>query len=168
MFFILLAGAVDGNPVNRWYFLQADTSNIANAPALSRWTYWNVCDGSTGVDVCSGSGYGKISPARPFDPVRNFGTSDNVPQQFIGTNYYYLMTRFMFAFMLISLFFTACALLTGVLALCTRIGAYLSGFLTTLGFIFQALNAALMTYVHIPCHCYQANFSQCCLHQRTK
>ena len=53
----------------------------------------------------------------------------------------------MFAFALVSLFFGACALLTGVLALCTRIGAYFSGLLTTLAFIFQALTAALMTYV---------------------
>lgn len=145
--FILLAGAINASPVNKWYFLQADTANIPNAPQLSRWTFWNICEGSSGSNVCSGSGYGSISPARPLDPPAgsNFGTDVNVPPQFDGTNYYYLMTRSMFAFALIALFFGACALATGILALCTRIGAYLSGLLTTLAFVFQAIMAALMT-----------------------
>lgn len=145
--FIILAGAIDHAPVNRWYFLQADTSNIPNAPALSRWTFWNICDGASGHNICSGSGYGSVSPARPLDPPAgsNFGTDTNIPQAFIGTKYYYLMTRSMFAFALISLFFGACALATGILALCTRLGAYLSGLLTTLAFVFQAIMAGLMT-----------------------
>lgn len=149
MFFILLAGAVDGNPVNKFYFLQADTSNIANAPAVSRWTYWNVCAVQNGRDVCGGSGYSNVIPARPLDPPRNFNTINGVPAQFINTHYYFLMTRFMFAFMLISLFFAVCALFTGLLALCSRIGSYLSGLLTTLAFVFQALNAALMTAAYV-------------------
>lgn len=146
--FILLAGAINGSPVNKWYFLEADTSSIPGAPALSRWTFWNICDGSTGTDVCTGT-LGDVKPARPFDPPsgRNFGTTTNVPQDFIGTRYYFYMTRFMFAFALIALFFGACALFTGLLALCTRLGSYLSGLLTTLAFVFQALTAALMTYV---------------------
>lgn len=145
-FFILLAGAVNGSPVNMFYFLQVDTSNIQGAPALSRWTYWNVCDGSSGNNVCDHSTmYGSIKPARPFDPPRNFGTDNNIPGQFIGTHYFYLMTRFMFAFMLIALFFSVCSLFTGLLALCTRLGAYLSGALASIAWFFQALNAALMT-----------------------
>lgn len=149
--FILLAGAVNGGPVNKWYFLQADTSNIPGAPALSRWTFWNICDGSNGYDNCSGKGYGNVRPARPFDPPsgRNFDTTVNIPKEFIDTRYYFYMTRFMFAFALISLFFGVCAFFTGILALCTRIGAYLSGFLTTLAFIFQALTAALMTTAYV-------------------
>lgn len=145
--FIILAGAIDHSPINKWYFLQADTSNIPNAPALARWTFWDICDGSTGETVCSGSGFGSVSPARPLDPPSNsnFGTDTNVPAAFIGTNYYYLMTRCMFAFALIALFFGGIALLTGVLALCTRLGAYLSGLLTTCAFVAQAVMAALMT-----------------------
>lgn len=145
--FIILAGAVNGSPVNKFYFLEADTANIPGAPALARWTFWNICDGASGVNVCSSTGYGNVSPARPFDPPsgRNFGTTDNVPTQFIGTRTYFYLTRFMFAFALISLFFAACALLTGILALCTRIGAYFSGLMTALAFFFQAITAALMT-----------------------
>ena len=147
MFFILLAGAIDAAPVNRWYLLEADTANIPNAPRVSRWTYWNVCGKDGGRIACGDQNYSNVHPAFPLDPPsgREFGTHVNVPNNFIGTDYYFLMTRFMFSFMLIALFFGVCALFTGLLALCTRIGAYLSSFLTMLALFFQALNAALMT-----------------------
>lgn len=141
--FILLAGAVNGNPVNKWFFLQVDTSSIPNAQSISRWTFWNICGtDDNGANVC-----GHVHPAFPFDPPAssNFGTTQNVPDTFINSNYYYLMTRFMFAFALIALFFGVCALFSGLLALCTRIGAYLSSLLTIIAFFFQALTAALMT-----------------------
>lgn len=51
----------------------------------------------------------------------------------------------MFAFELIALFFAVCALFTGMLALCTRLGSYLSGLLTTIALLFQTVTAALMT-----------------------
>lgn len=146
-FLILLAGAIDANPVNQYYFLQADTSNIPGAPSVSRWTFWNIVDGSSGTNMRSGSGYGSISPARPLDPPsgRNFGTTNGVPAGFIDTRYYFYLTRFMFSFMLIALFFMVVAFFTGLLALCTRLGSYLSGLMTTVAFIFQALTAGLMT-----------------------
>jgi hypothetical protein len=147
MFFILLAGAVDGFPVNRWYFLQADTSNIPNAPPVSRWTYWNVCGVDGSRTVCGDRGYSNVHPAFPLNPPgrKTFDTEINIPNNFLNTDYYYLMTRFMFAFMLIALFFGVCALFTGLLALCTRIGAYLSGLLTMIAAFFQAIQVALMT-----------------------
>lgn len=148
MFFILLAGAVDGSPVNRWYFLEADTSSIPNAPPLSRWSYWNVCGVDGDRTSCGDANYENVHPAFPLDPSsrRTFDTRVNVPENFVKNHgYYFLMTRFMFAFMLIALFFAVCALFTGVLALCTRIGAYLSGFLTMIALFFQLIQAALMT-----------------------
>ncbi len=148
MFLILLSGAINAFPVNRWYLLEADTSKIPTAPATARWTYWNVC-GKNGVkNHChNGHTYSNIHPAFPLDPPshKEFNTHVNIPNNFIGTDYYFLMTRFMFSFMLIALFFAVCALFTGVLALCTRLGAYLSGLLTMIAAFFQALNAALMT-----------------------
>jgi hypothetical protein len=148
MFFILLAGAVNGGPVNRWYFLEADTSNIPNAPALSRWTYWNVCGVQNGRLDCGDANYEQVHPAFPLDPSshRTFNTDVNVPENFVRHHgYYFLMTRFMFAFMLIALFFAVMALFTGVLALCTRIGAYLSGLLTLIALFFQLIQCSLMT-----------------------
>lgn len=51
----------------------------------------------------------------------------------------------MFAFYLIALFFAVCALLLSFIALCTRLGAFLTGSMTFLAILFQALAAALMT-----------------------
>lgn len=146
--FILLAGAIEHSPINEWYFLQADTSNIPNAPQLARWTFWRICEGQSGRSVCSGpANYNNLRPGFRFNPPSssNFGTDTNVPSQFIGTNLYDLLTVIMFAFALVSMFFGALALGTGVLACCTRLGAYISGLLTTLAFITQAVTAALMT-----------------------
>jgi hypothetical protein len=51
----------------------------------------------------------------------------------------------MFAFYLIALFFAAVALLTGLLALVSRLGGYISSMTTFVALFFQALAAALMT-----------------------
>merc|ERR1712169_71174 len=152
MFFILLAGAVDGSPLNKFYFLQANTGNIPGAPTIARWTYWNVCGVQNGRTVCGDQDYSNVHPAFPLDPAshRTFDTTTNVPRNFVRNHgYYFYMTRFMFAFMLIALFFAVCALLTGVLALCTRIGAYLSGLLTMIALFFQLIQASLMTAVYV-------------------
>lgn len=55
----------------------------------------------------------------------------------------------MFAFVLIGLFFAVISLFTGLLALCTRIGSYISGFVGLIGLFFQTLTAALMTYAYL-------------------
>ncbi|KAL6241450.1 Eisosomes component [Rhinocladiella similis] len=152
MFLILLAGAVDHGPLNKFYFLQAETGNIPGAPPVSRWSYWNVCNVENGRTVCGDENYSKVHPAFPLDPSshRNFDTDVNVPRNFVRHHgYYFFMTRFMFAFMLIALFFGACALFTGLLALCTRIGSYLSGLLTMIAMFFQTIQAALMTAAYV-------------------
>lgn len=52
----------------------------------------------------------------------------------------------MFPFLIIGLFFAVCSLFTGLLAMCTRIGSYLSGFLAWLALTFQTITTCLMTY----------------------
>ena len=81
IFLTLLGGARNSNPLNQIYFLEADTGNIPNAPSTSRWTFWNLCSVTNGRNDC-----GKSHPDFPFDPPRssNFGTTDNVPSEFIG------------------------------------------------------------------------------------
>jgi len=147
IFLVLLAGAVSGNPVNDIYFLQADTSKIPGAPSLARWTFWNICSVSAaGKNVC-----GKVHPAFPLDPPshRNFGTTTGVPAQFIGSHKFFYLTRFMFAFVLISLFFAVCSLFLGLFALCSRIGSFLSSALCSVALFFQTLTAALMTAAYV-------------------
>ena len=143
MFLILLAGVVDHNPTSQFYFLQVATANIPGAHPISRWTYWNICS----VTAKNRNDCGNVHPAFPFDPPAksNFGTHTNIPKAFIGTSKFYYLTRFMFAFMLITLFFGVCALFTGILAMCSRIGSYLSGLLGMIALFFQSLNASLMT-----------------------
>lgn len=147
MFLILLAGAVNHSPVNKFYFLQASTHGIPGAPAISRWTFWNLCPvTANGSNKC-----GAVHPAFPLDPPshRNFDTTTDVPKQFLHTGKYFYLTRFMFAFMLITMFFAVCALFTGVLAMCTRIGSYLSGLLAMIALFFQTLMASLMSAAYV-------------------
>lgn len=142
MMLTLLGGAQNKNPLDRTWFLEADTSRIPGAPSLSRWTFWNVCGVVDGRNDCHGT-----KAAFPLDPPSswNFGTTEGVPRQFIGSNKYFYITRFMFAFMLIGIFWVFLSLLTGLLALCTRVGGWISAFFATLGLIFQILTTSLMT-----------------------
>ncbi|CAO2657612.1 Nn.00g037380.m01.CDS01 [Neocucurbitaria sp. VM-36] len=142
-FFTILSGAINSSPIDRFYFLEASTNGITDARNPSRWTFFAICgsDPSTGHNTNCGS----IVPALPFDPPRNFGTEENVPQPFLNTHMYFYLSRFMFAFYLIALFFAAIALISGLLALCSRLGGYLSAMTTSIALFFQTLAAALMT-----------------------
>jgi len=143
-FLVILSGGVNSSPENQIWFLEASGLNsVRGARNPSRWTFFAIC----GVDRATGhnANCGSPVPALPFDPPRNFGTEEGLPEQFIGTKHYYLLSRFMFAFYLIALFFSVVALFTGLLALCSRLGGYLSGLTTACALFFQTLAAALMT-----------------------
>ncbi|KAL9001707.1 MAG: hypothetical protein Q9188_005330 [Gyalolechia gomerana] len=135
IFLALLGGAVDENPTNKFYFLQADTSGLGNAASTTRWTFWNACSVMDGRNECP-----SVHAAYPFDPNRNFETTMS-----FGGNKYYLETRFAFAFVLIGLFFAVCSLFLGLIALCSRIGSFLSSALCSIALFFQTLTAALIT-----------------------
>jgi len=144
-FLVILSGGISDSPENQIYFLQTTTNGISPQPRNpSRWTFFAIC----GVDSNGhNSNCGSPVPALPFDPARrnNFGTTIGVPAAFIGTHKYYYLSRFMFAFYIAALFFAVCAFFTGLLALCTRLGAYMSGLNAGLAFFFQILAASLMT-----------------------
>jgi hypothetical protein len=146
-FFIILSGGVNSSPETKIFFLQADTSGM-NAPNPARWTYWAVC----GVDNGLNNNCGKPVPALPFDPENkhNFDSSAGVPDQFNNTHYYYLMSRFAWVFYLLALLFAVFAFLLSGLALCTRLGAWISSFNAAVALFWQALASALMTYVPFP------------------
>lgn len=77
---ILLGGGIGHNPVNQFYFLQADTSGIPGAADISRWTFWNACSVVNGRNACPAA-----HPAYPLDPPSNFdGPDTKIPPQFIG------------------------------------------------------------------------------------
>lgn len=53
----------------------------------------------------------------------------------------------MFPFLIIALFFAVVSLFSGLVAMCTRVGSYISGFLVWLALTFQVITTCLMTYV---------------------
>lgn len=141
---IVLSGGINSSPVNQIYFLQSTTDGIEDARNPTRWTYFALC----GVnDNGNNANCGSPVPALPFDPPHrnNFGTTQGVPDDFVDTSYYYYMSRFPWVFLLISLLFAAIGLTTGLLAMCTKIGAYLSGMVVIVALFFQTLAAALYT-----------------------
>ncbi|KAL1975528.1 hypothetical protein VTN31DRAFT_3920 [Thermomyces dupontii] len=142
MFLTLLGGATNHTPLDNIYFLQVNTSNIPGAPASSRWTFWQLCAVRDGRSKC-----GSSHPNFPFAPPdsRNFDTDVNIPEEFINTNHYWLMSRFMFPFMIIGLFLAVLSLLLGLVAPCTRIGSYMSSLLAWLAWVFQVITSSLMT-----------------------
>ncbi|KAL4808827.1 SUR7/PalI family-domain-containing protein [Aspergillus unguis] len=146
MWLVFLGGVRNSRPLNEIYFLQVDTSNIPGAPSTSRWTWWNICSVVDGNSQC-----GNTHPDFPFDPPsdRNFGTDTNIPQAFIGTNHYFLTSRFSWPFMIIALFFGVISFFTGILAMCTRIGSYISAFMAWLALFFEIIVACLITAVFV-------------------
>ncbi|RJE20649.1 cortical patch protein [Aspergillus sclerotialis] len=143
----LLGGVTNTNPENIIFFLEANTGNIPGAPAVSRWTFWNVC----AMDANQKSLCGPSHPDYPFDPPshRTFNTTVNVPPEFVGSNHYFLTSRFMFPFIIIGLFFAVLALFMGLLALCTRIGGVISAIFAWISFVFQTITTCLMTAVYV-------------------
>jgi len=147
-FFVILSGAIQGGIENKVYFLQAKTNGINgnNVPNPARWTYFALCGEKNGHNAMCG----KVRAALPFNPIgnENFGTKQGVPMDFVmNPNTYYYLSRVMWAFYLIALFFAVCALFLSVLALCTRLGAYLAGATTFTAAMSQAVAASLMTFV---------------------
>lgn len=140
-FLTILSGGVNSPPLNRFYFLEASTNGIPNARDPSRWTFFAICGAENGRNANCGASV----PALPFDPPRNFGTQEGIPEQFIGTKQFFYLSRFMFAFYLIALVFGSIALLTGLLALVSRLGGYISSLTVSIALFFQSLAAALMT-----------------------
>lgn len=142
-FFVILSGAISGDPIDRVYFLEAEIGNIPYRVQPVRWTYFALCGAQNGRNVDCGAPV----PAFPFQPTdnSNFGTDQGVPQNFLNTDQFWYMSRFAWVFYLIALFFAVCALALGFIALCTRIGAFLSAIATAAALLFQAAAAALMT-----------------------
>ena len=154
-FFTILSGVVVHSPLNKVYFLQADTSGISSTsgtpvPNPARWTYFAIC----GVHNGNNAKCGKVSAATPFDPVKNFGTKINVPQGLIDhPSQYYYLSRVMWAFYIMALFFAVVALLLSVFAMCSRLAAKFTGLVTIIATVMQAVTASLMTYVPLlPTH----------------
>ncbi|CZS91811.1 related to FMP45 Cell cortex protein involved in sporulation [Rhynchosporium agropyri] len=149
MFFVVLSGVRDHTPLNRSWFLRADTSSIPGAGrAESYWTYWKIC-------AHDGGQCGATIPALPIGTPWK-GNTQGVPAGLVGSHYhnststyYYYMWRFGWVFYLMSICLTGLTFLTSVLAPCSRLAAGLSGVLLAFSLFWFSIAASLMTVVFV-------------------
>ncbi|KYK57893.1 uncharacterized protein DCS_04906 [Drechmeria coniospora] len=144
LFFIILSGVTSATPLNKTYFLQADTSGITGAKDISQWTYFYVC----------GPGNTDCTDARAAPP---FGfawdsNAQNVPPALYGgygsgtTSYqYYYLWRFGWVFLLLTLFFEVLTFFAGFLACCGRLGAAISFVIASVALLCYTIAASLTT-----------------------
>ena len=145
LWFIILSGVTGNTPLDKTYFLRADTSGITGARPVTQWTYFFFC-GRNNNDC------GPPRPAPAFGKAWD-GRADNVPSSLIGsygghtTSYhYYYMWRFGWSFFLITLFFETLAFFSAFLACCGRVGAAISAFISLIALFFHTLATSLMRY----------------------
>lgn len=149
MFFVVLSGVANTTPLNKTYFLSADTSSLTGSGrATSQWTYFYVC--GAGNQNC-----GSPVPALPLGYAWVGGTQ-GVPANIIGSHgknttskYYYYMWRFGWVFYLMGLFFTVMAFFTALLAPCSRLASGVSGLVLGFSWFWFTLAASLMTAVFV-------------------
>lgn len=140
LFLILLGGAFDTITLNQVFFIEADTRGIPNAPdGIARWTLYNTCAENTNGP--SRNCRGNIA-AYPFDPVRNFCTTENVPREFIqNQDTYFYLTRFLYVFYVLTLICSISSLAAAFFVAFTRIAIVLSAS----ALFFSAFAASIMS-----------------------
>ena len=89
--------------------------------------------------VCDKADYSNclLGPAYPISPEDNFGTTADIPKDFVDNeNTYYYLSRFAFAFCLIALAFSGLAFIIDILGFCFEIIDKVVIFLITIGLLF--------------------------------
>ncbi|EGV66761.1 hypothetical protein CANTEDRAFT_112163 [Yamadazyma tenuis ATCC 10573] len=148
LFFVNLAGANPSGVLGKFYWSEVDSSSF-NAPwDKARWTLYSLCGEQNGRNYdCTST-----KAAFPYSPKDNFGSAENLPQEFIKhRKTYYYLSRFAYAFFLIGIVFAILAIIPTVLSCC------LSGFITGIlgsiaagvSLLFTTAGAALNTAAHI-------------------
>ncbi|KAK9313513.1 SUR7/PalI family-domain-containing protein [Lipomyces starkeyi] len=146
LLFIILAGIKDSSPLNRIFYFEADTSGIGNAPPTSRWTLWNVCGVSNGLNSDCRSN----KPAYAFQPDVNFGSTSGVPSTILNNHStYYYLSRFSFAFFLIATIFSGFAFLSGLFALFSRLATAVTAGLALAALITDIIASSLATALYV-------------------
>ncbi|KAA8914658.1 actin cortical patch protein Sur7, partial [Sphaerosporella brunnea] len=144
---LLSAGSHEREPLQRIHFLEADTRGIPNAPdGLCHWTLYNYCH------VVNGQNHACRPPsaAYPMDPVRNFNTTTDVPRDFVQhQDRYFYLSRFLYAFYIISLFFCVAAFAVGLGSLCWWRAAAMAAAAATAAVACLAFCAAVMTACYV-------------------
>lgn len=146
LIFIILSGSITHYPINRFYWVQGDTSNIPNAPSTTRWTFWGACSIQDGVTTCGEH----LGPATPISPKDNFDTTVNVPHKFIQhRNHFFYLSRFAFCFFWIALAFIGVAFLLFFIAIFSKRIFQVVLILSIVGAIFDIVAVVLQTAVSV-------------------
>lgn len=142
--FIILAGVTSDQPLDRTYFLEADTSGIQGAKDTTRWTFLYFCDQNN--ENC-----GDSNPAPAFGKAWASGARD-APDELTGSRgddttskYYFFMWRFGWVWFILALAASAIAFFSGFLACCGRVGAFISSAVSFFALAFWTLAAVFMT-----------------------
>ena len=145
LWFVILSGVRDHTPLNKIWFLQADTSGVRGATHdFSQWTYFHIC-GRHNED-CD-----QAKAALPFGYAWYDGDGQGAPSALTGNHghgttarYYYYMWRFGWVFYFLAFIFANFAVLTGLLS-CLRLVSATTGLLTLVATFWLTLAACLMT-----------------------
>ena len=149
LWLVILSGVRNHTPLNKIWFLRADTSGIRGSThPVSQWTYFHICgQGNMNCD--------KAKAALPLGYAWYEG-SEGAPSALVGNHghnttsrYYFYMWRFGWVFYFIAFILANFAALTGLLA-CLKIVTAATGLLTLGALFFLTLAASLMTYVSLP------------------
>ena len=82
--------------------------------------------------------------------MRNFGTTENMPSGFThGAARLYYLSRFLYAFLIIDLFFCVAALVAGLAAPCAPLAAYVAAGLAGFALFCCAFSASIMTAAYV-------------------
>ncbi|KAK5656358.1 hypothetical protein OQA88_4738 [Cercophora sp. LCS_1] len=144
LWFVILSGLTNTSPLNKTYFLRANTAGITGARPITQWTYFFIC----------GDGNRDCGSAHPALPIGYAWDSDpsNAPEELVGgyggdtTSFtYWYLWRFGTVFYLITLFFMVIAFFSSFLACCGRLGSALSGLVAGTALLFNTVAVSLMT-----------------------
>jgi len=144
LWFVILSGLVHTAPLDRTFFLRADTSGITGARDITQWNYFYMCgDGN--------SDCGSASPDPPFGKAWSSNPS-NAPSELTGSHgsnttssKMFFMWRFGWVFYLLGLFFSTLTFFAGFLACFGRLGAAISGLLCIFSLFLFTVGVSLMT-----------------------
>lgn len=142
--FIILAGVTEDQPLDRTYFLEADTSGIQGAKDTTRWTFLYFCDQNN--ENC-----GDSRPAPAFGKAWA-PNARGAPERLVGSHggdttdaYYFFMWRFGWVWFILALASSAVAFFSGFLACCGRVGAFISSTVSFVALAFWTLATVFMT-----------------------
>lgn len=152
LFFIILGGIKGSGVTSHFYYFRAVTTSVApDTAGVTQWSLWGNCqysgdDASSPGDNVSCTDH---HPAYGFDLGKNLGVSD-VPESFSSRhNSLYYMSRFLFPFFLIGLFFAVLNLFIFPFQYKSKIVSLVAYISNILSFLFVTSAAGLVTALNV-------------------